>query len=57
MTEDISSALWEEIERASCKGVPPEPTSLLGQATQLAILNMLQSKHVLTLGIESNPEG
>ena len=56
MTEDISSAPCDETERASCKGVPPGPFSLLRRATQLATSNILQSKHVLTLRVGSNPE-
>ena len=56
MTEDISSAPWGETERASCKGVPPGPFSPLRQATQLETSNILQSKHVLTWVLGSNPE-
>ena len=56
MTEDISSASTDETERASYKGVPLGPSSPLRQATPLATSNILQSKHVLTLRVGSNPE-
>ena len=55
-TEDISSAPWGETERASCEGIPPGPFSPLRQAIQLATSNILQSKHVLTWVVGSNPE-
>ena len=55
-TEDIFSAPRGETERASCEGVPPGPFSPLRQATQLATSNILQSKHILTCVVGSNPE-